>query len=241
MQSRARHPRRRGQGRDTCASGSPPVQIPELNGGWSTPLTGGSRRTNRLAGDPRGAGGQANRHRALADGRGDALDRAGVDIADGEDPRAARLQEETAGRPPNRSRLPSGTSRPVRRKPSSSIATTSRSQWVCGEAPMKTKSAFAGTPSARRCGCPRHEGLERALALQPTTSRVRAHLDLRALIDLVDEVARHRLGEITAADEKAAGRELWERNIAAWPAELPPPTITTGSPTQSCASAWVAA
>ena len=32
-----------------------------------------------------------------------------------------------------------------------------------------------------------------------------------------------------------------DRNIAAWPAELPPPTITTESPAQSCASAWVAA
>src|SRR5207237_6796791 len=37
---------------------------------------------------------EANGHRALSDGRGDSLDRSGMDVADGEDPGLAGLEEE---------------------------------------------------------------------------------------------------------------------------------------------------
>ena len=39
---------------------------------------------------------EADRHRSFANGRGDALDRPGVDVADREHPRLARLQKQRA-------------------------------------------------------------------------------------------------------------------------------------------------
>ena len=52
----------------------------------------------------------------------------------------------------------------------------------------------------------------------------------------VDIVASSGRRTTTQTGEPASAR-----NIAAWPAELPPPTTTTGEPAQACASRSVAA
>ena len=81
-------------------------------------------------------------HRALADRRRDALDRAGVDVADGEDARAGSSPGTAAGRRRRRraarlrGRGRSAGSRARR------IATRPPSQSVCGSAPMNTNSGL---------------------------------------------------------------------------------------------------
>ena len=107
---------------------------------------------------------------------------------------------------------------------------------------MKTNSALAAARerSPERVSATVTVSSSRSPSSSTTCECVQTSIDVVAL-DLIDEVARHRLAEIAAADQQPALRRLRERNIAAWPAELPPPTITTGSPAQSCASAWVAA
>ena len=90
---------------------------------------------------------QRDRHRALADRAGDALDRARAHVAGDEHARHARLQqvrvalERPAARPWRRA--------PARMKPRSSRATTPSSQSVRGAAPMKTKRRRPA-PRARR-------------------------------------------------------------------------------------------
>ena len=83
---------------------------------------------------------ELDRHRPLADGRGDALDRAGPDVAGGEDAGAAGLQQERL--PPRR---PVGRLRQRRprsgRIPWRPVSISGGSQSVRGTAPMKLNSA----------------------------------------------------------------------------------------------------
>src|SRR3954469_22475036 len=144
---------------------------------------------------------EPDRHRALADSRSNPLDRARVDVADGEDPGAARLEEEG----------------PVRSEaveaPLLDVAAGEH------EAVLVHPDEAAQPVRVRRCADEdeerlrgnlrllarawvfEHESLEPVLALEAGDLRVGAHGYLRAAVDLVDEVARHRLGEIAAADE----------------------------------------
>ena len=73
---------------------------------------------------------------------------------------------------------------------------------------MKTNSAFASQLAcARRSACRRPSMASSSRSpSSSTTSRVRADLDRRVALDLVDEVARHRLAEVAAADQQAALR-----------------------------------
>ena len=138
-----------------------------------------------------------------------------------------------------------GVAPPVRTKPLSSSATSSPSHPVCGSAPMKTNSARASTRRAAPvCRCPRRPRASSAvLAEQLAHLGVAPDLDVRDALDAVDQVARHVLAQVVARGSSAARPRCTcaTRNTAACPAELPPPTTTTGSPAQSCASIGVAA
>ena len=83
---------------------------------------------------------ELDRHRALADGRGDALDRAGAHVAGGEHAGPAGLQQERLplGRPVRRTRPAPARSGRTPWRPARSPA---GSQSVRGTAPMKLKSA----------------------------------------------------------------------------------------------------
>ena len=65
-------------------------------------------------------------------------------------------------------------------------------------------------------------------------------LDVRVAADLVGQVARHGRREVVAPNEQVdvAGAA---RKITAWPAELPPTTTATASPTCRAASSRAAA
>ena len=93
-------------------------------------------------------------------------------------------------------------SRPVSRNPASSVASWPSSHSVCGEAPMKTNSARAASSStlARPVVGDRH-GLQLTLAVELDDLGCVHDLDRVVALDLVDEVARHRLAEIAAADQ----------------------------------------
>ena len=65
-----------------------------------------------------------------------------------------------------------GMSRPVRMNPRSSTFTTSRSQSVCGSAPMSTKTAVAGTPSWRPVRRFSNVRASRWILPRPSTTRV---------------------------------------------------------------------
>ena len=107
---------------------------------------------------------------------------------------------------------------------------------------MKMNSALHVVLGLRaRHRVPHADALELALAVNGHDLGVVKDLDAVVLLDLVHEIARHRLAEIGAADHEPAWRACSDRNIAAWPAELPPPTTSTGSSAHSCASARVAA
>ena len=127
---------------------------------------------------------EADDRRALADGSGAALDRAGADVAGGEDSRALVSSSPSAP-----------TSGPVRMKPFSSRATVSPSQSVQGEAPRKRKRAVSGSsvPSVRvtasRCPFSPCEDFDFAAV---------ADRDAVAL-KLVEHVVGHRLAEVGAA------------------------------------------
>ena len=82
------------------------------------------------------------------------------------------------------------------------------------------------------------ECLERPVADQFAHLRVRKHLDLRAALDPVGQVARHVSAQVFVAQIRVHLRACWARNSAACPAELPPPTTATGSPRHRCASIW---
>ena len=57
-------------------------------------------------------------------------------------------------------------------------------------------------------GVAHDDRLERFVALQLHDLAAREHLDLLAALDLVDEIARHRLAEVLAADHQAAAHRV---------------------------------
>ena len=139
-------------------------------------------------------------HGALADGGGDPLGRLGARVAGHEHAGHAGLQ--VVRRPvqlparPAAARRRSGRARPGR-SPRSSRSTVPSSQSVSGAAPMNTNSHCASTSSvcaARPC---------RAASAAPggpspcaaSTTVPGAHGDVRRLVDLLDQVVRHRRGQ----------------------------------------------
>ena len=81
--------------------------------------------------------------------------------------------------------------------------------------------------------------LQMILALAFQYRGVEPDVDVVDRLDLVDQIGRHRPLQGAAADEPCHLAACREKNTAAWPAELAPPTISTWSPAQACA--WVAA
>ena len=85
------------------------------------------------------------------------------------------------------------------------------------------------------------DALEMPFAFERDDLRVRPQRDRGVVLDAANEVARHRVGQPVRREPACA--RAWRvcaRNTAAWPAELPPPTTMTSSPTHSCASIGVA-
>ena len=80
-------------------------------------------------------------------------------------------------------------------------------------------------------------------ALEPASPRAADDLGLRharrccgAASISSDQVLRHALRERLAAHEDRHAPRVAGRCIAAWPAELPPPTTKTSCPASACAS-----
>ena len=136
---------------------------------------------------------QRDRHRPLADGARDPLDRARVARRRRRTPRARSSRARTA---PGVSGQPwSRTSGPARMNPRSSRATTPSSQSVRGAAPMNTKQASTSStvsvPSAARIR-QRVKVTILALGRRPPAAQC-PHLDVRDRRDLFDRILRHRL------------------------------------------------
>ena len=181
-------------------------------------------------------------HRALADGRGDALDRAGPHVPSGEHAGAAGLQQE---RLPRRGPVwglspAPGPSGQTPWRPSRSPA---GSQSVRGTAPMKLNTAGVSTVRASpglivddldgsRGGRRRSSGGSSCCRATRCWPSVRSAGPGSWTCSCTD----HRRGSAAAPCGHAAARKT-----AAWPAELPPPTTTTWDPRHSCASLGVAA
>ena len=181
---------------------------------------------------------EADGHRPLADGRGDPLDRAGADVARRRRRRAGWSRAAAAARRRARRGMPTasgpGEHEAVRverelRRPASRVRLGADED---EQRPGLERRA------ARRCGCPRRRRASSALvAEQLATSVCEQDLDVGR---------RARSGRPGSATCSRRGRRRGPagatcdacaaRNTAAWPAELPPPTTTTGSPAQSCAS-----
>ena len=107
---------------------------------------------------------------------------------------------------------------------------------------MKTNSARASMVRARAgLAVLDQHGLQRLIPEQFPYLRAQQDFHVRDPLDLVDQVPRHGLGQVLLADDQGQLRDVPGRNTVAWPAELPPPTITTGSPRQTSASACDAA
>jgi len=71
---------------------------------------------------------------------------------------------------------------------------------------MNTNRAVACSSARAGASVAHARRLERRIASQPDDLTVRAHLNLPAALDLIDEVARHRLAQVPAAYQQAAAR-----------------------------------
>ena len=156
----------------------------------------------------------------------------GAHVAGDEDPGNAGLQQVTGpARPP--SRRPPAVGEQVRtgaaRSPASSRRSRAGSQSVGGAAPMKTNtcphSTVVSVPLAvvqqlgRTPGGPPR-------ASSTTSVPVRTSM-LSIGSDLLDQVVGHRALQAGPADRRVTRAACREKNTAAWPAELAPPTMTT--------------
>ena len=145
---------------------------------------------------------EADGHGALADGGGHPLDRPAAHVADGEHAGLAGLQQQR----PAAAALPArvgAASAPVRTKPSSSRASWSASQPVCGSAPMKTNRARAA--SRRRSPVRLSSTTSASSASSPTSSRTSVWSRTSTpgvALDPVDEVAGHVLPQVAAAEQR---------------------------------------
>ena len=145
----------------------------------------------------------AHRARSLADRGGDPLDRAVAHVADGEHAGHRRLERQRVARPANVAspRTVSGSERSVRTKPLASSATASSSQAVAGSAPMKQKSPEHSTVAALAGGRVLERHVSRCSSpASARTSVVAEQLDPRVGVDPLDEVVRHAVREVGAAD-----------------------------------------
>src|SRR3954447_7778946 len=148
---------------------------------------------------------EADRHRSLADGRGDPLDRAGMNVADGEDPGAARLEEErrvavvlsevtvldvAAGE-----QEAGIVSRELAAEPLGVRQGTDEDE----ERLARSDRALSGEGVADR------HILQLAVAAELGDLRVGADGDQVIALDLIDQVPRHRLAEVIATDQQPAG------------------------------------
>jgi hypothetical protein len=117
-----------------------------------------------------------------------------------------------------------------------------------------------GEPSRTRLGADEHEyrpclhragdtldrvldgdRLEPPVAVKRADLRTRVHLDRGHSLHLIDEVARHPGARSPPRSSRSTLLTRPARNTAACPAELAPPTTTTGAPLHNCASTSVAA
>ena len=119
---------------------------------------------------------EPNCHGAFTDRRGHAFGRASADVADREDAGSAGLQHQRRTRYMTPHLLVTelvgvGAGE---LNPSASRATVSESHVVCGVAPMKTKSARAG--SSRRSPFWLFSTTTASRVLSPTTSRTSVHI-----------------------------------------------------------------
>ena len=128
-----------------------------------------------------------------------------------------RLRGQSAPR-----RSSSVRSGPVMMKPWLSIATSPRSHSVCGSAPAIENTCRIACCDVGAVGviAPRHR-LEVVIALERGDVRARVDRDVRRLLDAPDQVPRHVLGEVGAADTaRGRARSAATGTTAAWPAEL---------------------
>ena len=145
--------------------------------------------------------------------------------------------------------------RPVRRRSDPRVATRRRSSRIscrrgacspparrCSDR-RRSSGTGCGSPASRARPVSTCRHCTRSRPLSPSSAsiwlRVRS-VDVRGALDALDQVARHALGEPGAAHQHVHARGDADRNTAACPAELPPPTIATSSPSQSWPSRWVA-
>src|ERR1700761_3257857 len=135
-----------------------------------------------------------------------------------------------------------GASWPVRVKPCPSGSTRSPSQPVQGDTPMKTNSARA--LSVRCAPLWRSSTVTASRTRSPSSSRISVPSMTSTFAIRWTRSMRYRdmFSDRSASRTTMVTREACrERKTAAWPAELPPPTITTASPRHMSASAWDAA
>ena len=165
----------------------------------------GASRLGRQAGQAavggREGGVDLRDHRgALADRAADALDRARAHVADGEDPGQARLERRLARRRARhrgagQHEAGAVEAQPAGPHPAASRGRRRRRGRGCGSA------AVSLAPSRGAPG----DALEmprRVAARAPVTSVSAQQLDVRRRRDPVDEVARHALVEVRAADQQ---------------------------------------
>ena len=174
---------------DSCASPPPPAANGISRRGCARAAPG------RLLGVAQVLVDEGDRHAALADRGGDALDRAEAHVAAGEDARDAGLEQVGVARLASRRR-----SSPRRRRSGRSRARRGPlrrgSQSVSASAPMKTKSPAQGSRrggagrAVERC---RSRSGGRRRGRRSTSERSATGCSLAA--DLVDQVLRHALLE----------------------------------------------
>ena len=169
---------------------------------------------------------EADDHGSLADRRGAALDRPGANVADGEDAGNARLEKASAP-----------AAWPVSTKPSSSSATVPLSHSVQGDAPRKRKRNESGRRSPSR---QRHR-LELAVAAVELDDLAPAANRDAGAVEVVDQVVGHRLARSARRWRSVTSAPPRASQIAAWAAELPPPTTPTRVAPHRCASGGPAA
>ena len=140
------------------------------------------------------------------------------------------------GAPPGPSQASFGTSRPVRTKPCSSRRTADGSHPQVGRAPRSRNRPDAGTRSTSPVALVRRSTHSSRPPPPPSTTSVPTRTLTRSFhrsssmryCDIVS--VRSRRTTMVTDDAKR------DRCMAAWPAELPPPTTTTGWPSTSCAA-----
>ena len=129
-------------------------------------------------------------------------------------------------RAPSARRAGRARARSVSTKPWSSKRRAAASHPEPGSAPMNENSAEQATSASPRA--PHRDRLQVASPLSAITW-VRPHGDARIGFDAVDQVARHALAEVVAADHEGHRALEAARKSDACPAELPPPATTTGA------------